>query len=216
MGGCRGRVKWLSRCGLKLVVACTSSQTAWSDDSRCTTCLQNSIGKWFTKERRAYSLMYSLSNSTSDWVSSTLNMFQGHSSQPFCSSRHVSMYSSKAANSSSMAERTLSFSTTCWNETNGSQGLWCSGKRWGTFWECVCHRWCNASTHLSAPHTGGKGWFTESVNCKQIVSKWKKTNPITCPAIVDQIYNLLSRFTCCLLSPANCGHVHSLLGGFTD
>ena len=29
--------------------------------------------------------------------------------------------------------------------------------------------------HLSL--TGGEGWFTESVNCKQIASKWKKNQP---------------------------------------
>ena len=67
--------------------------------------------------------------------------------------------------------------------------------------------------------TGGKGWFTESVNCSKLQANHKqmekKTNPITCPAIVNQIYNLLSQFTCSLLSPANCEHFHGLLGGFT-
>jgi len=31
-------------------------------------------------------------------------------------------------------------------------------------------------------HTGGEGWFTESVNCKQITSKWKKNQPNYLPS----------------------------------
>ena len=49
-------------------------------------------------------------------------------------------------------------------------------------------------------------WVSKlQANCKQME---KKTNPITCPAIVNQIYNLLSQFTCGLLSPANCECVY--------
>jgi len=69
--------------------------------------------------------------------------------------------------------------------------------------------------NLISVFTGGKGWFTESVNCKQTAIEWKKTNPITFLANINQIYNLLSQFTCSLLSPVDCEHVHSLLGHVT-